>query len=316
MREMHERSGGRKVSVIGHSQGGFHPIFAVRVWPDIAAIMDDFIGLSGAYDNRTRGVAGGCPGMCIAAFKQIAAGSRFATQLARRRLPAGPSYTAIATLADTTVTPQPAANELPYGAGRSVQIQDICPGRAFLVRDFDHIAMAGDAVAYELAVDALDHPGTADPARISTAVCANPLFFPRADLADLALRLPGILANFSSGTEVADEPPLRCYMDPACPEKVLGAAALRRSRASVAIRLSATQPGTARVRFVRLAGKRRAPGRPRRGFAVQPGTRPLDVEVSTRSLRPGRYLVEIQTRAEYKSRFVRERSLRLRIPRR
>ena len=34
-----------------------------------------------------------------------------------------------------------------------------------------------------------------------------------------------------------------------------------------------------------------------------------------RKLRPGRYVVEIQTQAEYKSRFTRERSLRVRIPR-
>jgi hypothetical protein len=316
LREMHERSGGRKVSVIGHSQGGFHPIFAARVWPDVAEIMDDFIGLAGAYDNRVRGVAGGCPGMCIAAFKQISAGSRFATQLARRRLPPGPSYTAIASLADTTVTPQPAANELPYGAGRSMQIQDVCPGRAFAVPDFDHVAMAGDAVAYELALDALDHPGTADPARISKAVCANPLFFPRANLAELALRLPDILANFDAGTDVAQEPPLRCYMDPACPEKVLAGASLKRKRGRVAIRLRATRSGSARVRFVRLAGRRRAAGRPRRSFPVSATARPVTVELPTRSLRPGRYAVEIQARAEYKSRFVRERALRLQIPRR
>jgi hypothetical protein len=197
-----------------------------------------------------------------------------------------------------------------------MQIQDVCPGRAFAVKDLAHIAMAGDAVGYELAIDALDHPGTADPARISKAVCANPLFFPRANLAELALRLPDILANFDTGVEVADEPPLRCYMDPACTERILAGASLRRRRSTVVLRLRSTQAGGARIRFVRLAGKRRIAARPRKSFPVPLSGQPIDVATSIRSLRPGRYSVEIQTRAEYKTAFVRERTLRLRIPRR
>ncbi len=310
IREVHRRSGGRKLSIVGHSQGGFQPVFALRVWADLAPMVDDFVGLAGAYDNRSRALSGGCAGMCIAAFKQISAGSRFANQLARRRLPAGPSYTAVATLFDDTVTPQPRSNELPYGAGRSIQIQDICPGRRFPVAGLDHIAMAGDAVAYELVMDALSHPGTADPARISRSVCANLLFFPRADLIDLAVRLPAIFGSSGQGTPVADEPPLRCYMDPACPEKRLTGARLTRRGGSVVLRLRADQAGLARVRLKRTSTRRRAYA-PMRAFALPAGltTRRL----RTAGLRPGRYVAEVQTRGEFKSGYVRERSLRLRI---
>jgi hypothetical protein len=42
----------------------------------------------------------------------------------------------------------------------NIAVQDLCPGRPV-----DHIALAYDAVAFALTIDALDHPGPADAGR-------------------------------------------------------------------------------------------------------------------------------------------------------
>ncbi len=46
LRTMHERSG-RKVDVVGHSQGGMISRWSVKFWPDTRDDVDDVIGLEG-----------------------------------------------------------------------------------------------------------------------------------------------------------------------------------------------------------------------------------------------------------------------------
>src|SRR6059058_2814862 len=48
IRMMHAESK-RKVSIVGHSQGGMNMRWALRFWPDLRAMVDDVIGL--AADN-------------------------------------------------------------------------------------------------------------------------------------------------------------------------------------------------------------------------------------------------------------------------
>ena len=45
VREMHARSG-RPVQILGYSQGGMVPRWAIRYWPDIQPMIEELVGLS------------------------------------------------------------------------------------------------------------------------------------------------------------------------------------------------------------------------------------------------------------------------------
>lgn len=115
---------------------------------------------------------------------------------------------------DELVTPAPEAARL--DGARNVVVQEVCPARPV-----DHYLLVGDAVSYALAVDALTHPGPADPARLDPLTCLQTVI-PGADLVRLAAVLPRALANpvlrVAAAPDVDREPALRCPFDAAdCP---------------------------------------------------------------------------------------------------
>lgn len=160
---------GRRISIIGHSQGALLSHTALRMWSDLSRHVDDVIGLAGVYDRGSQDIAARCQSRCPRVLHQLAPGSAFLQDIARRALPTGPAYSNIGTLGDSTVTPQPAANRQP--GAHAILIQDVCPGRSMPVPE--HAMIAGDAVALALTLDALDHPGTADAGRVDPGVCAE-----------------------------------------------------------------------------------------------------------------------------------------------
>ena len=88
IRTMHQRAG-RKISILGHSQGAFQPVFALRIWPDLANDVEDLIGLGGAYDRGSQEIATQCAqgDACSQSFRQIQTGSHLLAALSQRRLP-------------------------------------------------------------------------------------------------------------------------------------------------------------------------------------------------------------------------------------
>lgn len=283
IRQVHRRSG-RRIAVIGHSQGAFLPTYALRVWPDLLSHVADFIGLAGFYDRGSEAIGAMCDSDqgCHPSFQQFRDGAGFLGQLSRRTLPAGPAYTAIGTDADETVTPQPAANRMP--GMRSIQLQEICPGRRSALPTTDHIILAVDAVGYALAVDALDHDGPADASRIDPAVCQQ-LFLPGVDAVGVVASLPGLLTRQGPTTKVA--PRTRCYMLATCADlssrgRMLTRVGVRGRPDSVVLTLRVQAPGRVRVRVgdvsvVRVLGAgwhRLTVARPRGADAVRVATRP------------------------------------------
>jgi hypothetical protein len=218
---------GRRIAILGHSQGGMSMRWPLRFWPDTRAMVDDVIGFAGTNHGTT--VGGGCAGKCPPADWQQAAGSNFISALnSHAETFAGISYTEVYSHRDEEVQPNMddrGTSSLRTGSGAitNVATQDICPN------DIDEHLMIGtvDPVAYALGIDALTHPGPADPARISRSVCGQ-LWMPGVDPLNVDMYLqilavqPGLLAvsvpdfNLVGAPEVAAEPPLACYVFATC----------------------------------------------------------------------------------------------------
>lgn len=186
LRRMHAKTG-RKVAMIGHSQGATMPRWAIKWWPSAREVIDDFIMQAGP--NHGTAIAapatleqqlglGALPvGILPAGFYQFAPASMFVAALnADDETPGDIDYTNIYTLTDELVQPAipvPTA-ALDYGKNNphvtNQLIQDLCP-----LQITDHVTIGTtDAVAFALALDAITHPGPADPQRAGgAALCTN-----------------------------------------------------------------------------------------------------------------------------------------------
>ncbi|MGA8218867.1 MAG: hypothetical protein WB771_09890 [Solirubrobacterales bacterium] len=134
----------------------------------------------------------------------------------------GISYTVAYTRLDEVVVPNlnaQGSSALHGGGGEisNVAVQEVCP-----LDLSEHLAIGTyDPVAYALAIDAISHPGPADPSRLAgTGVCrrlfmpgVNPLTFATDELSSVA----AVGATVATYPRVPAEPPLRCYVTADCP---------------------------------------------------------------------------------------------------
>jgi hypothetical protein len=219
VRTMYGRAG-RRIAIIGHSQGGMVPRWAFRFWPDTRAMVDDQIGFAPS-NHGTVDADVICAAGCAPAIWQQRDNADFIKALnSTQETFAGISYTEVYTHLDEVVVPNLDSNgssSLHGGGGdiTNVAVQDLCP-----LDTNEHLLVGTiDPVAYALAIDAMDHPGPADPSRIPSSVCTqvlmpgvNPLTFPT-DLASAATVLSTTLATYP---HVPSEPPLACYVTASC----------------------------------------------------------------------------------------------------
>src|SRR3954447_18532982 len=172
IRTMYARAG-RRIDVIGHSQGGMVPRWAFRFWPDTRKMVDDLISFAASNHGTTQA---SCRDSCLISSWQQAYMSHFIRALNsfQETFP-GISYTNVYTHNDEIVRPNDndkGSSPLHGGGGRinNVAVQDICPADS---SGHDTLGTV-DAVAYALAHDAMSHDGTASESRIDPAVCAQP----------------------------------------------------------------------------------------------------------------------------------------------
>lgn len=208
IRTMHEAAG-RKVSIIGHSQGGMVGRWALRFWPDTRALVDDVIGF--APSNHGTTAARDCAkGGCSAASTQQSDQSNFMRALnSAAETWEGVSYTNVVTRLDETVQPF-TSGFLTTGAGRITNViaQDVCPTSVS-----EHLLIGLiDPTAHALALDALTHDGPADPARVAPTTCALP-FHEGIDPTTVAQDGAAALESYQGyeAKTVAKEPELACY---------------------------------------------------------------------------------------------------------
>src|SRR3954447_4668251 len=152
-------TGARKVSLVGHSQGGMMPRYYVKFLGGLTKV-DDLVGLAPSNHGTTN------PGAIVAgdtfcpACDQQRAGSPFLVNLnAGDETPGSVSYTAIETRYDEVVTPYTSAFLAPGPRTANILLQDACPAEVI-----DHHEMPNDGLAIRWALQALGRPGPADPA--------------------------------------------------------------------------------------------------------------------------------------------------------
>ncbi len=210
----------RKVDVLGFSQGGMLPRWALRFWPDTRAMVGDLVGL----DPSNHGTANTdvlCHASCPPAYWQQASTSHFIAALnSGAETFAGINYTVIYSHDDEIVVPNTSSSgssSLHTGNGHiaNIAVQQICPADSS-----DHLAMGSyDPVGYALAVDAFSHSSVANPARIPSSVCSQPFqpgVNPLTFTSDYASYLAFVAQAEAKSPEVASEPALRCYVFAGC----------------------------------------------------------------------------------------------------
>ncbi|MDN5915051.1 MAG: lipase [Pseudonocardia sp.] len=214
IRTMHADAG-RKIDVVGFSQGGMVPRWSLKFWPDTRDAVRDVVGIDPSNHGTLDAYPVCAPG-CAPAFWQQQSGSRFLDALNDGgETFAGIDYTVVYTPTDEVVVPNlpPApSSELRTGDGTisNISTQQICP-----VHVAEHLTMGStDPVGYAVVVDALDHDGPADARRIARSVCAAPLMpgvDPVALPANEARYVGQVATTLATYPHVLAEPQLRGY---------------------------------------------------------------------------------------------------------
>ena len=221
---------GRKIAIIGHSQGGMSMRWALRFWPGTRNMVADVVGLEPSNHGTSAITADDCKALgCVPAdWQQIATSNFIAALNSRAETFAGIAYTNTYSTHDEIVIPDSGPNAcsscLHTGRGQiaNIELQSICP------RDLSEHVLGGttDPVAYAIGIDAITHPGPASAARISRSVCSQlvmPGVTSPASLGALFGALgsafgtlgiiPGPLGTVTSGAPVLHaEPPLPSYV--------------------------------------------------------------------------------------------------------
>ncbi|WP_183096178.1 lipase family alpha/beta hydrolase [Nocardioides stalactiti] len=222
IRHTYRKAGGRKIAIVGHSQGGMRPRWALRFFPDTRRMVADYVGVAPDSQGVTLGAPGLAPALagavcgvvgCPQGVWQQLQGSAFMAAInSRQETFAGIDYSVIYSTRDGLVAPETTHLAAVRGAGyRRVAVQDLCPGRIA-----DHFTNGStDAATWALVIDAVTRSGPVDPARLSPSVCRQP-FLPGLD--QRAALLGALQAPVQIATAIATTPrenaeaALPCYV--------------------------------------------------------------------------------------------------------
>jgi triacylglycerol esterase/lipase EstA (alpha/beta hydrolase family) len=159
---------GAKIDVVTHSMGALPARAAVKWWPEVRGLVDDLVLVAG-LNHGTVHMLWQCAMDCVPSFWQAKPGSRFLAALnAGDETPGDASYTSVYSRTDLAVQPELPGNATSELAGASnVAVQDLCAIRLVV----DHPQTVSDSAVYAVVMDALNHSGPADPARIDRSAC-------------------------------------------------------------------------------------------------------------------------------------------------
>ncbi len=198
---------GRKIAIIGHSQGGTLAVWAAKFWPSVARRTSDVISLDGGFRGSPVGSTACLLKLCSPIDWQFAVGSHFMNAVRNAPLPARASVTAIWSKTDELLIGNPDGSVVP--GATNIPIQDLCP-----LHFADHITVLIDSATYALVMDALTHAGPANLARTSVR-CSSP-FMPHVQWTGLPKVLGTGLGFVTAliASPVTAEPVLPSYAAP------------------------------------------------------------------------------------------------------
>lgn len=214
IRRVHEITG-RPVRVVGYSQGGVLPRWALRFWPDLRQIVSEVVTLAGVH-NGTTSTDALCLVGCAPALFQLRPGTRAIAALnSLTTTYPGVAVTSVYSRYDELATPNLGGEASTLQGATNVALQDVCPANVS-----EHLTTGTtDPVAFALALDALTHDGPADPERIPQSVCTQTLL-PGVDPFLLPFHLLAVTVEVATSLagepRVTAEPPLRCYVTASC----------------------------------------------------------------------------------------------------
>lgn len=183
---------GSEVDVLGHSQGGLIPRWAIK-WFSSGRYVDDYIGL--ASPNHGTAVAGSTS-PCFESCWQMRQTSNFIAALNDGdETPGATRYTSIYTASDELVQP---VGTQDLDGGLNVLLQDLCPGRPV-----DHLGIVGDGVTYDLVVHLLRSPRQELPPSVNCTQATME--------GATAPPLGAFPPDYSEGSFATEEPPLKPY---------------------------------------------------------------------------------------------------------
>jgi triacylglycerol esterase/lipase EstA (alpha/beta hydrolase family) len=204
------RRSGARIDVVGLSQGALQPRWALRWWPDIRNLVDDYVSMAGTNQGSVFADAS-CATDCLPSlWQQRTSGSLFQAALNNGdETPGSVSYTSVFSMTDEIIEPVAPEPVAAIRGASNIAVQDICPGRYV-----GHVQSASDAAYFGVVLDALTHVGPADPSRIDRNYCTQ-TFMPYVDPEEAVVRTAEIyvFAGVVQGehAKVSAEPPLRPY---------------------------------------------------------------------------------------------------------
>lgn len=155
---------GEEIDIIGHSQGGLVPRWAIKYFSAGRFEVDDYIGL--ATPNHGTLVADSFVFGCFESCWQMKTTSMFIDALnSADETPFATDYTSIYSATDELVQP---IGTQDLKDGTNILLQDICPGRPV-----DHVGIAADNLTWRLILNALKKDGGADPSALPDDICAT-----------------------------------------------------------------------------------------------------------------------------------------------
>jgi len=151
-------TGARKVSLVGHSQGGMMPRYYIKFLGGDTKV-DDLVGLAPSNHGTTNPGAFVTGATVCVACDQQRAGSAFLEQLnAGDETPGRVTYSVVETRYDEVVTPYTSAFLAGDGNTANILLQDACPAEVI-----DHHEIPNSPLALRWTLQALGRSGPADP---------------------------------------------------------------------------------------------------------------------------------------------------------